>query len=125
MGHVSEKTDSFAFGVVLLELLTGKPAAIYGKGQMLWAEMASAIDGDEHELRKLFDRRLGGSGQWPLSEALALARIARRCIYVDVGKRCEVREVRVELDVLAGRVAAPRAPKGKHFDPYTGKLVDD
>ena len=24
-GHISEKTDTFAFGVVLLELLTGKP----------------------------------------------------------------------------------------------------
>ena len=123
MGHVSEKTDSFAFGVVLLELLTGQPPADYAKGQMLWARMASVIESDEDELSVMFDSRLGGLGKWPLPDAIALARIARRCIYVDVTKRCNVRDVRVEVDKLAGRVAAPRAPRGHHFDPYTGKLV--
>jgi hypothetical protein len=40
-----------------------------------------------------------------------------------VRRRCTVRDVLVQLDVLAGRQAIRRAGRGEEYDPMTGKLV--
>ena len=122
-GHVSEKTDAFAFGVVLLELLTGEPSADRARGQMLWARMGSMADGD---MPAHYDKRLGAASAWPQPETAEFARIARRCIDTSVASRCKIAgDVRVELDHLAGRPTKPRAPSGMHYNADTGDLVDD
>ena len=71
-------------------------------------------------LPPLLDRR---AGPWPAERALALAAIAKKCLEMLVRKRCAVRDVLVELDVLAGRMAVVRAGRGEEYDPMTGKLV--
>jgi len=119
-GHVSEKTDTFAFGVVLLELLTAKPPSNKQTHEFLYTELAQALREANTALPPLLDKR---AGKWPREKALALAAIARKCLEMYARDRVAVRQVLVELDVLAGREARRRAERGEQFDPMTGKLV--
>ena len=121
LGHVSEKTDSFAFGVVLLELLTGERPADYEMGEMLSQKMYEPLQDAERELPPLLD---GRAGAWPLPRAASLGRIARSCIEMSAAKRCLVADVLPELDALAGRQAIARAGRGEEYDPMTGKRVN-
>ena len=119
-GHVGEKTDTFAFGVVLLELLTAKPPSNKQTREFLYTELASVLEEAGTALPPLLDKR---AGKWPREKALALAAIARKCLEMYARDRVAVRQVLVELDVLAGREARRRAERGEQFDPMTGKLV--
>ena len=122
LGRVSEKTDTYAFGVVLCELLTGLPPADYDKGEMLAVSMFKPLVDAPQLLPQLLDTRLGGGG-WPLPRAVALAGVARRCLEPMAAERCVVAEVLPELDAIAGRMAVRRAGRGEEYDPRTGQLV--
>jgi serine/threonine protein kinase len=101
MGHVSPKTDAFSFGVVLCELLTGKPPVSMEENEMLSFTMLGPLGGAGSELQQLLDPRVGGV--WPLQRAIELGRIARRCIEPVPGSRSTVAGVLPNLDALAGR----------------------
>jgi serine/threonine protein kinase len=105
MGHVSEKTDTYAFGIVLCELLTGEGPSNFEKGEMLSQKMYEPLQDAERELPPLLD---GSAGAWPLPRATALGRIARSCIEMAVAKRCLVADVLPQLDEIAGRQAVVR-----------------
>jgi serine/threonine protein kinase len=122
-GHVSEKTDTFAFGVVLCELLTGKPPKDRESGAMLAAKMLEPLTNSGHALSRLLDKRLGAGEAWPLSRAVRLGCGAARCIEVMPEARCIVANVLPELDAIAGRKAIRRAGRGEEYDPMTGELV--
>ena len=123
-GHVSEKTDTFAFGVVVCELLTGHgPVFDRTNGVMLSVKMMVPLEHPERELAPLLDQRLGAGGSWPLPRAIALGRIARRCIEMDASRRCVVADVLPALNKAAGRLDVRLAGRGEEYDPRTGKLV--
>ena len=111
-GHVSEKTDAFAFGVVLLELLTAKPPSSPETNDFLYCELSPVLRAATKALPPLLDRR---AGQWPRKTALALAAIAHRCVEMFPRDRCTIRDVLVEIDELAGRQrqTLQRAGRGK------------
>ena len=105
-GRVSVKTDSFAFGVVMLELLTGHGAINAATRMPLADEMLTKISGTAAEmsskLKPLLDSK---AGKWNMASAVRLAMVARRCIDPRSHERCTVAEVRQELDQVACRNA--------------------
>jgi serine/threonine protein kinase len=95
-GQVSEKLDSYAFAIVLLELLTGQPpiavAALHMEEPDLYQEMAQYVD--------------GRAGAWPPAVVHRLAAVAERCIEMRSRTRAAVRDVVGELEELAQAQAA-------------------
>jgi hypothetical protein len=104
-GHVSEKTDTYAFGVVLCELLSSKPPFNSDTCQMLAAEMQQLLQLPVAAmLPQLLDAR---AGAWPRGAAVELARIARLCVNAFAHERCTLRDIVHPVDVLAGRAPTP------------------
>ncbi|KAL6888821.1 hypothetical protein ACP4OV_009847 [Aristida adscensionis] len=109
-GLITPKLDVFAFGVVLLELLSGREAAFAGAGageeeRLLWEAAAEALaaDGGAEEVergrvRAFMDPRL--HGDYPLDLALAVASLARRCTASEPRARPSMNEVFVSLSAV-------------------------
>lgn len=75
-GVVSEKTDVFAFGVMLLELLTGRLAVqSYRQSLVTWVKPFL----DSKELKGLVDPRLGD--EYDEEEMNRLVNVAKMCIH--------------------------------------------
>lgn len=107
-GLITPKLDVFAFGVVLLELLSGKEAAFAdgdtGEERMLWEaaeEALAAADGEDvarGKVRAFMDPRL--NGDYPLDLALAVAALALRCVAREPRARPSMDEVFVSLSAV-------------------------
>ncbi|XP_030462686.2 serine/threonine receptor-like kinase NFP [Syzygium oleosum] len=101
------KVDIFAFGIVLLELLSGKKAMGMkesGKIGMLWREISEVLDDDgdgekrEERLRKWMDPNMDGF--FPMEGALSLACLARTCTMERPCSRPSMAEIVFNLSVL-------------------------
>jgi serine/threonine protein kinase len=103
-GHVSEKTDTYAFGVVLCELLTCKEPFNHETGEPLGFTMLPVLQNPEALLPPVLDDR---GGIWPSGVAPVLARLAGRCLAPVARDRCTVRDVLPAADRLAGRDVTP------------------
>jgi serine/threonine protein kinase len=107
-GLITPKLDVFAFGVILLELLSGKEAAFAdaetGEETLLWeaAEEALVADGgedvDRAKVRAFVDSRL--HGDYPMDLALAVAALALRCVAREPRARPAMDEVFVSLSAV-------------------------
>ena len=113
-GHVSEKTDTFAFGVVLLELLTGKPPYDHTTATRLSSFPDDQLCEPATQLAPLLDARVpfaswaaaaGGDGGAVAGAALELCLVANRCLEFKARMRCSMREAapRVYAIAAAGR----------------------
>lgn len=99
------KVDVFAYGVVLLELLTGKKSLTYsenyGEVTMLWKDIRRIFDTQEkreERLRRWMDPKLGGF--YPLNDALSLAFLAVNCSAEQPLSRPTMGEVVLSLSLL-------------------------
>lgn len=110
---LSTKADVFAFGVVCLELLSGKKAMGGSKGNgeeeeeegevvTLWKEIRDVLDDEEkreEKLRNWMDPKL--ESLYPIEEALSLAVMARACTQDEPLSRPTMAEIVFNLCVLA------------------------
>ncbi|KAF7151583.1 hypothetical protein RHSIM_Rhsim02G0164900 [Rhododendron simsii] len=93
----TEKSDVYSFGVVLVELLTGKKPILSGKsneGGSLTAYFLLTMK--ENRLYDILDARVVKEGGE--KEILAVANIAKRCLYLNGSSRPTMKEVVMELD---------------------------
>jgi hypothetical protein len=106
-GFVSPKLDVFAFGVVLLELISGKEAIVReggvplaGKPGLLWTQIKPLLEGEDIEgkLRKWVDRNMQNA--YTMDSILGLASIARACVEEDPGERPTLSEIVYNLSTM-------------------------
>ncbi|XP_047076535.1 protein LYK5-like [Lolium rigidum] len=104
-GLITPKLDVFAFGVILLELLSGKEATFDGgdkRGETLLWESAEGlvVQGEDArgKVREFMDPRL--HGDYPLDLAVAVASLALRCVAREPRGRPSMDEVFVKLSAV-------------------------
>jgi serine/threonine protein kinase len=90
VGRLSEKSDVYAFGVIVLQVLTGKT-----KTTAAQRSSPAATDGVEEEL---VDGNLRGS--YSAAEAARLAKVAAACTGEDPDRRPTMAEVLQELGTV-------------------------
>ncbi|XP_020086360.1 probable serine/threonine-protein kinase PBL18 isoform X2 [Ananas comosus] len=83
-GHLTAKCDVYNFGVLLLELISGRKA-----GSHLH---------EKREIPRMMDARL--EGRYPRKEAKAVAALAFRCTHADPRKRPNMAEVLTALEEI-------------------------
>lgn len=120
-GLVTSKTDVYGFGVMLLELITGKGAVILQDGRevLLSAAIASAIEGDDHAgteiLQSFIDPRLEPSGR---VLAMQMVRLSLTCLAHEPTRRPGMGEVaatllKIQADLKAREILLPHSKHGR------------
>ncbi|KAK9020219.1 hypothetical protein V6N11_054709 [Hibiscus sabdariffa] len=116
-GLVSTKMDVFSFGVVLLELVSGREA-IDEEGKLLWASINGFLDGNETEkveiVKGLMDRRLVEES-CSMESVMNVLVVATACLNKDPARRPRMGDVVYALsknydlcfDVLEDGLSAP------------------
>ncbi|CAL4990271.1 unnamed protein product [Urochloa decumbens] len=130
-GVFSEKTDVFALGVVLLELLTGRRAVDAAKLSLVaWTKQY--LDGEEDEVPKMADPALGG--RYDVEQLRSMACAAKLCVHSSPDHRPQMSKV-VRILVGEGTHPCVEGHNGTHqpgevdemngYDAAPGYLDDD
>ncbi|KAH7298557.1 hypothetical protein KP509_25G049300 [Ceratopteris richardii] len=92
-GHLSPKNDVYSFGMVLLEILTGRRAIDRNKPQTErnLVEWAKPYLRDRHKVYKVIDPQI--EGQYTIKDAQKLASLAISCINPDAHARPHMKDV--------------------------------
>jgi serine/threonine protein kinase len=80
-GELTAKSDIYSFGIILLRLLTGRPASL-----PLPREVQAALDQDR--LKEILDHT---AGDWPIVQAKQLAQIGINCCSQSRSSRPDIR----------------------------------
>jgi serine/threonine protein kinase len=99
-GHLTTKSDVFSFGVVLLEMLSGRRAVDKNRpnGEHNLVEWARPYLTSKRRIFRVLDARLGG--QYSLAKAQKAASLALQCLSVDPRHRPTMEQVITVLEQL-------------------------
>ncbi|CAN0903741.1 Protein LYK5 [Linum grandiflorum] len=103
-GLITPKLDVFAFGVVLLELLSGKEAAAASAArgeELLFSSINRVLEGDNvrDKLRAFVDPWLT-EDEYPLDLAFSLAQLAKGCVSRDLNARPGMPQILMTLSKI-------------------------
>ncbi|KAL0389268.1 UNVERIFIED_CONTAM: putative serine/threonine-protein kinase PBL3 [Sesamum calycinum] len=108
-GHLTPKSDVYSYGVVLLELLSGKRATgddNAGGAEETLVDWAKPFLSDNRKVLRIMDSRLGG--QYSKKGAQAAAALALRCLHTDPKYRPSMMEVLAALEQLQTSREVPK-----------------
>jgi len=104
-GVITPKLDVFAFGVVMLELLSGREATAADKHggdqeELLYASIRRVLEGDNvrEKLQGFVDPSL--RNEYPLDLAFSMAQLAKSCVAHDLNSRPAIPEVFMTLSKI-------------------------
>jgi serine/threonine protein kinase len=116
LGHLTTKSDVFSFGVVLLEMLSGRRAVDKNRpnGEHNMVEWARPYLTSKRRIFRILDARLGG--QYSLARAQKAASLALQCLSVDPRHRPTMEQVVTVLEQLhdtkeEGNIPRPQLQK--------------
>ncbi|XP_027340815.1 probable serine/threonine-protein kinase PBL2 [Abrus precatorius] len=121
-GHLTPRSDVYSYGVVLLELLTGRRAVEDdrpGFSEETLVDWAKPFLSDSRRVLRIMDTRLGG--QYSKKGAQAAAALALQCLNTDPKFRPPMVEVLAALEGLQSSTTMPRTPKSEgHAIKHSG-----
>eukprot|EP00271_Cylindrocystis_brebissonii_P003335 TRINITY_DN14173_c0_g1_i1.p1 TRINITY_DN14173_c0_g1~~TRINITY_DN14173_c0_g1_i1.p1 ORF type:complete len:404 (+),score=95.25 TRINITY_DN14173_c0_g1_i1:277-1488(+) len=88
-GHLTQKSDVYGYGVLLLELLTGKQTGGDDDGNSLTTWVRPYLTQRRPDLNILVDERL--EGQYVKAEATRVALLAKHCIQLEQSERPDMK----------------------------------
>lgn len=99
-GHLTTKSDIYSFGVVILEMLSGRRAIDKNRpsGEHILVDWAKPYLSNKRRILHVLDTRI--EGQYSLGEAFKAATIALQCLSTDAKFRPTMDEVVLALEDL-------------------------
>jgi len=97
-GHLTTKSDVYSYGVVLLEVLSGRRAVDKNRppGEQKLVEWARPLLANKRKLFRVIDNRL--QDQYSMEEACKVATLALRCLTFEIKLRPNMNEVVSHLE---------------------------
>ncbi|KAK7246180.1 hypothetical protein RIF29_41040 [Crotalaria pallida] len=126
----TDKSDVYAFGVVLAELLTGKkPISVVSSEESKNLASCFALSMEENNLFDIVDKRVAKEAE--KEHIIGVANLAYACLELNGRKRPTMREVTMELERIRGgldrkfnakqnheEIELARIEEYQHFDGY-------
>lgn len=115
---MTPKSDVYSYGVVLLELLSGRRAMDEERGgpDETLVDWAKPFLIDSRRVLRIMDTRLGG--QYPKKAAQAAAALALQCLHTDPKNRPPMIDVLATLEKLNTSKDIPRTARPVKLDNH-------